>query len=196
VIGIFEFMYISSVITGVRGLARLLLLVIFCYITPHVFDRANGKRPIVYIVKVVNTAFYVAVVALWITALVFTYVATYADENASLKVVKPTHRVSVAYYALYFIAAVMTSGFLASAMMMPARMNLTPQTKSWLVFTILMFLIYNVANMVGVFSFAFKHRYPSEASIIFFMVFDSIVTSLTVFGILMFVDASLRDEFL
>lgn len=131
-------------------------------------------------------------VALWITALVLTYVATYADKNTSLKLVKPTHRVSVAYYALYFIAAVMASGFFASAMKY-SWINVTTQTKSWFVFTILMFLIYNVANMVGVFGFAFKQRYPSEASIIVFMVFDSIVTSLTMFGILMSMDVSRRD---
>ncbi|OCK92803.1 uncharacterized protein K441DRAFT_662421 [Cenococcum geophilum 1.58] len=187
VIGIVGSTHISSAITGVRGLARLLLLVIVCYITPHVFDRAHGYSNIAFIAKVVNAAFYVVLVALWITALALTYVAAYADENASLKVVKSAHKVSAAYYVMYFIAGVIASGFLSWAIK-PAWINLNCWTRTWLVFTILMFLIYNVANMVAVFGSAFKDKYPSEGSVVVFMVFDSIVTSLTVFGILISVD--------
>jgi hypothetical protein len=47
-----------------------------------------------------------------------------------------------------------------------------------------MFLVYNVDNMIGVFGSRFKADNPSEASIITFTAFDSIVTGLTVMGIL------------
>ncbi|KAH8591056.1 hypothetical protein B0O99DRAFT_281925 [Bisporella sp. PMI_857] len=180
---------ISSVITGVRGVVRVLLLLVFCYIIPHVFDGTLGSPTVTKIAKGAITAFYLAVVALWFAALVLTYVATYAD----LDVAGHARTISKAYYALYFATAILVSGFLALTILL-RWINRTIRARIWLVFTILMFWTYNVANMVGVFGFSVIGRYRSGAGIVAFTFFDAIPLSLTMLGILMSVDASPRDH--
>lgn len=85
------------------------------------------------------------------------------------------------YYITYFIAALVASGFLVSAMIY-AWHNLRDWATAWLIFTFSMFFIHNLANIVEVFGFIRTPNVLSETAINVFKVFDSIAMSLTVFG--------------
>jgi len=141
--------------------------------------------------KIFNAAFCLLVVLIWIVALALTLYTLYTpqdsfggEDDGWHKVLKSTSRASEAYYIMYLIAAILGTSFLSLAMT-SSWINLSSEAKGWLTFTLLVFFIHNVANIVEVSDYVLKPNVPSEAAVNAFNVFDSIGASLTILGIQM-----------
>lgn len=154
-----------------------------------VFESTSGEAPTSFIAKIVNFSFFAIVAILWIPALALYLTIIYStysgiDFDLYHKYIGSEIKLWKAYYIMYLISSVLALGFLTSAMLSSAaRYNLMVQAKIWLSFTTMMFLVYNIAIMIGVFGYDYGNLRSTVGSVITLELVNSIPLSLTAFGI-------------